>query len=280
MLRFLGVLGAREQDHIERSNMTATEHKDTIRQLVWPRLHQVAIPDSRFHYDFSSFIADFQGSDRATEQLTTLPCYKDAKAVFITPDNCLEGLRRRALSDGKKVLVTTYAIRRGFWLLDPAVIITPEQRQLASLLDAMERPGLGRPVTLAEIQKLDLKVNLMVTGTGAINHAGIRFGKGHGFFDLEWAMLTSIGVVNNSVPCIAVVHDCQVLDQELHPEIFDTVCDYVVTPTVIREVTRQAAVQKPACGILWDKLQPGMLDDIPPLLELQSMQRKSDLPPP
>ncbi|OAP56601.1 hypothetical protein AYL99_08713 [Fonsecaea erecta] len=251
----------------------ASEEKDQIRQLVWPRLREVAIPDSRFHYDFSSFIADFQGSGAATERLVSLRCYADARVIFITPDNCLEQLRLRALEDGKKVLVTTYAIRRGFWLLDPAVIVTPEARKLACLLDAMERPGLGRALSLAEIQQLGLQVDVMVTGTGAINHSGIRFGKGHGFFDLEWGMLTTIKAVSFSIPSIAVVHDCQVLGEELRPEVFDTVCDYIVTPTTIIDIAKAGVVpKKPTCGILWDRLQPGMLEDIPPLEELRQIQ--------
>ena len=249
--------------------MTAVEHKDSIRQVVWPRLRKVAFPDSRFHFDFSSFIADFQGSDAATERLVSLPCYTNAKFVFIAPDNCLEQLRYRALQDGKKVLVTTYAIRRGFWLLDPAVIATSEARRLASILDTMEKPGFGKHVTLGQMKELGLRVDLMVTGTGAINLAGIRFGKGHGFFDLEWGMLTSIEVVDRSVPCIAVVHDCQVLDEALTPEIFDTVCGHVITPTKVIRVQNPA--KKPTCGVLWDKLQPGMLEDIPPLLELKRL---------
>ncbi|ETI22916.1 hypothetical protein G647_04710 [Cladophialophora carrionii CBS 160.54] len=251
----------------------ATDHKNSIRQLVWPRLREVAFPDSRFHFDFCSFIADFHGSDAAIQRLASLPCYTHAEVVFITPDNCLERLRYRALQDGKKVLVTTYALRRGFWLLDPVVITTPEARKLASLLDTMEKPGLGRHLTLAEMQQLDLRVDLMVTGTGAINQVGIRFGKGHGFFDLEWAMLSSIHVVHSSVPCVAVVHDCQVLDEELMPEVFDTVCDHIITPTQAIEV--QGSVPKPNSGILWGKLQPGMLEDIPPLQELRQLQGRS-----
>ena len=250
------------------SNVMAQVHKDSIRQLVWPRLREVARPDSRFHFDFSSFIADFEGSEAATERLAALPYYTCAKVVFITPDNCLEELRFRALQDGKIVLVTTYAIRRGFWLLDPAAITTPEARRLASFLDIMEKPGYGKQVTLAEIRQLRLRVDLLVTGTGAINNLGVRFGKGHGFFDLEWAMLTSIEVIDVSAPCIAVVHDCQVLDEELQPEVFDTVCDHIITPTKVIEV--HGPVHKPTCGILWERLQPGMLQDIPPLQELQS----------
>jgi len=251
----------------------AAEHKDQIRHQVWPKLREVALPDSRFHYDFASFIADFDGSEEATRRLAELPCFRHADVVFITPDNCLEELRYLALRQGKTVLVTTYGIRRGFWILDPHVINTAEKQRLASFLDVMEKPGLGRHITLAEMQRRNLKVELMVTGTGAINLAGVRFGKGHGFFDLEWGMLSSIGVVTDQVPCIATVHDCQVLDEELHPEIFDTVCDFIVTPSRVITAVESALVPKPHCGIFWDKLQPGMLDDIPPLKELQELER-------
>ena len=40
--------------------------------------------------------------------------YRDANLVFITPDSCLEQLRYRTLLEGKRILMTTYAITRGF----------------------------------------------------------------------------------------------------------------------------------------------------------------------
>lgn len=253
----------------------SSNHKDLIRQRVWPKLREVAYPDSRFHYDFSSFIADFEGSEAATEQITRLPCFRSANVVFITPDNCLEGLRYQALAAGKKVLVTTYAIRRGFYLLDPRIIDTREKRMQASLLDAMEKPDLGQSLSLADLREQNLEIDLLVTGTGAINLAGVRFGKGHGFFDLEWAMLFTLGLVNRRTPCAAIVHDCQVLDEVLMPEPFDTVCDFVITPTKNIKVGESYAVQKPTCGILWELLQPGMVENIPPLKELHGMGLQS-----
>ena len=159
----------------------SSDQKDIIRQRVWPKLREVAYPDSRFHYDFSSFIADFNGSHEAVEALTQQPCYLTASTLFVTPDNCLETLRYRALQDGKKVLVTTYAIRRGFYLLDPQIIDTDTKRFQSSLLDAMEKSGLGRWISLSSLKEQKLQVDMLVTGTGAINHAGIRFGKGHGY---------------------------------------------------------------------------------------------------
>lgn len=239
------------------------DHKAAVRSRVWEELRKVAVPDSRFHFDFSSFIADFEGSQAANDRLLALPCFKACSCVFITPDNCLEYLREKTLEVGTKVLITTYGIRRGFWLLDPAEI-HPTLFKYAATLDGMEK--IGKPVSLRKIVELNLEVGLMVTGTGAINTKGIRFGKGHGYFDLEWGILFSMGVVGPDTTTAAVVHDCQVLEEELIPEQFDTVCDLVVTPTRLMEAD---VAGKPSCGILWDRLETGMFDDIPPLQELK-----------
>lgn len=241
------------------------EHKAAVRSKVWRELRKVAYPDSRFHLDFSSFITDFQGSQAANDRLLALPALKSCGCVFITPDNCLEYLREKTLEAGIKILITSYGIRRGFWLLDP-VEIKPALFRYAATLDGMEK--VARPVSLQDIVTMDLKVGMMVTGTGAINEKGIRFGKGHGFFDLEWGMLSSIGVVNSTTVTAAVVHDCQLLTEELIPECFDTICDLVATPTKLIELEADIA-NKPTCGILWDRLEVGMLEDIPPLQELK-----------
>lgn len=247
------------------------DHKAEVRERVFRELRQVAYPDSRFHYDFGEFIADFRGSDAALARLVDHPFYEQAQCVFITPDNCLEMLRYRALQDGKRVLLTTYSIKRGFWLLDPATI--PADRLLyAATLDGMERHGV--PLTLAEIRDTLPSVDYMVTGTGAINEAGVRFGKGHGFFDAEWGMLYRIGKITSSTPSAAVVHDCQVLTETLYPEVFDTVADAIFTPTRTISV---ANPHKPTCGIVWDLLDPVMFETIPPLQELRAMEAR--LPP-
>lgn len=243
------------------------DHKAAVRSRVWQELRKVAVPDSRFHFDFSRFIADFEGSQAANDSLLAQPCLSRCSCVFIAPDNCLEYLRARALAVGIKVLTTTYGIRRGFWLLDPARFAAdPALFRYAAALDGMER--VGTPVSLHDIVDLGLEVGLMVTGTGAINDRGVRFGKGHGFFDLEWGMLCSVGVVDaRTTPAVAVVHDCQLLEGEaLVPEPFDTVCDLVITPT---RLLWTDVAGKPDCGILWDRLEPGMMEDIPPLRELR-----------
>jgi 5-formyltetrahydrofolate cyclo-ligase len=245
-------------------NDSVVEHKASVRERVWSELRKVAVPDSRFHFDFGEFIADFAGGEAAVQRLVDHRYYQQSNFVFITPDNCLDRLRLKALQDGKTVLMTTYSIKRGFWLLDPKAI-SPDFYLYASTLDGMER--VARPVRLDEIQEMPT-VEYMVTGTGAINMEGVRFGKGHGFFDAEWGMLYQLGRISTATPTAAVVHDCQVLDEKLTPDVFDTVSDVIFTPTRTIEVSNP---QKPTVGILWDRLDPHMYETIPPLQQLKAM---------
>ena len=129
-------------------------------------------------------------------------------------------------------------------------------------------------MTLADIRAKLPRLDYMITGTGAINEQGVRFGKGHGFFDAEWGMLYRIGKISVDTPAAAVVHDCQVLTETLYPEVFDTVADAIFTPSRTIEVHQP---HKPTCGIVWPLLDPVMLATIPALQELQAME--PGLPP-
>jgi 5-formyltetrahydrofolate cyclo-ligase len=129
----------------------------------------------------------------------------------------------------------------------------------------MER--FGDHVSLAQIKEVG-QLDFLVTGGSVINHEGIRFGKGHGFFDLEWAMMYKIGAADVTTPVLAFVHDCQVADIKLAASPFDTVCDLIVTPSRVIEIE---GANKPTLGVLWESLAPGMMEDIPPLRELKEM---------
>jgi len=241
--------------------------KEKARQIAWSNLRRIAKPDSRFHLDFGEYIPDFEGSREAIERLLKLEIYQQAKVLFITPDNCLERLRAQSLRDGKVQIVATYGIRRGMVELRPEDV--PDgMEDYAVLLDLLERFGHYR--SLAEL-KDGYKIDLMVTGGSVVSRSGVRFGKGHGFFDLEWAMLYHIGAVDENAPVAAVVHDCQITEIDLTPSVFDTVCDVIVTPTQVFHVD---SPQKPVCGVIWEKLEPGMLEDIPPLRELKQMEER------
>lgn len=236
-----------------------------VRQRIWSKLKDVALPDSRFHLNFAEVIPDFTGSAVATDRICGLPFYGSGNYAFITPDNCLVELRRRMLEAGKTMVVSTYGIYRGFFLLEPGMV--PKGQELfAAWLDGLEH--FGRPITLAEIAERGA-FDFMVTGASAVSLDGVRFGKGHGFFDLEWGMFTDLGIVDEETPVTAIVHDVQVVEDRLYPSPTDIIVDYIATPGRMHRVERRTPRPR---GVKWELLSPEQIAATPPLQELQRMR--------
>jgi len=236
-----------------------------IRERIWSKLREVAKPDSRFHLNFAEVIPDFEGSERATDRVVALDAYKASRFAFITPDNCLVDLRRRMIAEGRPFVMSTYGIYRGFVLFEPGMV--PEGAALyAAWLDGMEH--FCRPVSLAEITARG-RFDFMVTGASAVSADGVRFGKGHGFFDLEWGMFTDLGLADESTPVVAVVHDCQLVEETLQPSETDILVDMIATPGKLHAVQRRARRPK---GVKWPLLELKQIADTPPLQELQRIQ--------
>lgn len=236
-----------------------------VRERIWSKLHDVAKPDTRFHLNFAEVIPDFEGSEQAVDKIVETEAYQKSEFAFITPDNCLADLRRRMIEDGKTFVMSTYGIYRGFLLLEPSMV--PDGAALyASWLDGMEH--FARPITLEEIAKRG-RFDYMVTGASAVSMNGVRFGKGHGFFDLEWGMFTDLGLVDETTPVVAVVHDVQVVEEMLQPSETDILVDQIMTPTRVLDVGRRA---KRPSGVKWPLLDPKQIEETPPLQELQRIQ--------
>ncbi|KAH7406252.1 hypothetical protein DE146DRAFT_651157 [Phaeosphaeria sp. MPI-PUGE-AT-0046c] len=259
--------------------MTAPASPDENRKLIWARVYQDlvrnAIPDSRFNYDFLSFTPDFRGSATASSRVADLPCYKNARAVLITSDNSLERLRYQALKDGKKVLVGTYRLRRGFVLLDPARI-DHAMYELAASLDGMEKPGLGRAMSLAQLRDEGLNIDVCVTGGLVINEHGVVVYEGQALFEVQWALLQDVKVLGVSARVIAVAHACQVVNETLWgleetkpTKTGEVQCDFVVTP---EKVFKVEAPCRPTTGINFDTIDQDALNNIPPLQELKGIR--------
>lgn len=236
-----------------------------VRQKIWSGLKDVARPDTRFHMNFAEVIPDFEGSEQATDRLVELDAYKASKYAFITPDNCLVDLRRRMIEAGIPFVMSTYGIYRGFLLMEPGMV--PKGAELyAAWLDGMEH--FARPISLEEVAARG-RFDLMVTGASAVSVDGVRFGKGHGFFDLEWGMFTDLGMVDETTPVVAVVHDCQLVEEKLQPSETDILVDMIATPTRLHVVERRARRPK---GVRWELLDPEQIANTPPLQELQRIR--------
>ena len=65
------------------------KEREAIRKKVWGDLRRVARPDSRFHWDFTAFIPDYEGSDLCAGTIREMDLYHQAQTIFVTPDNNL-----------------------------------------------------------------------------------------------------------------------------------------------------------------------------------------------
>jgi 5-formyltetrahydrofolate cyclo-ligase len=252
---------------------------DSPHKLLWAGVYQQllrhAIPDSRFNYDFLKFTPDFRGSADAVDRVATLPCYQNAKTILATSDNSLEGLRYRALKDGKKLLVGTYRLRRGFVVLDPKSI-ADDKLELAACLDGMEKPGIGRAVSLAQLRDDAFNVDMCILGGLVFNEQGVVIWEGQALFEVQWALLQDLNLLDPTATVVAVAHQCQVVDEVQHglepvrPDKNGEVqCDFLVTSDRVLDV--KGAV-KPTGGVNFNKVDPDALNNIPPLQELKGIR--------
>jgi 5-formyltetrahydrofolate cyclo-ligase len=210
---------------------------------------------------FGDFIPDFEGADAATGRLLALPAFSAAHHVFVTPDNSLVELRRRLLVAGASLVVPSYNMARGFYRLRPGSV-PPGHELHAAWLDGVAH--FGEPVSLADLSVLGA-FDFVVTGSWAVAASGVRFGRGHGYFDLEWRIFSSMGLVNEHTPVATVVHDVQVLDKQLFPSPADILVDAICTPTRTLAVARETPRPR---GIVWSEISPEQIEANPTLNEL------------
>jgi 5-formyltetrahydrofolate cyclo-ligase len=251
---------ARSDQRIQEPTLSSPS---STRDRIWDALRAVAVPDARFHDRFSEFIPDFQGADVATDRLCAVPAFAGARHVFVTPDNSLTELRCRLLAAGVGLVVSSYNMARGFYLLRPGAV-PPGHERYAAWLDGLEH--FGERVDLRVLSTLG-PFDLVVTGASAVATSGVRYGRGHGFFDLEWRIFSQLGLVDNRTPLATVVHDLQVLDRKLFPSPDDVLVDWICTPTRTLAVQREAPRPR---GVHWDLVTPEQIAAIPALAELRS----------
>ena len=240
----------------------ADQARARTRQAVWDRMAAVARPDSRFGYDLTSFIPDFAGSELFFGKLSELPCYQGGGPVFVTPDNCLQEVKAGLIASGRPLLQTV-AVAIGFHHIAPGSI-SPADARFAGTLDGALL--LAQKVDLDFIRRLG-RLDFVVTGACAVDpRTGVRFGKGHGFFDTEWAVMSELGVVDAATPVVICVHDFQLVDTGLRPSAFDTAGDWIITPTQTIAVPGR---HKNPTGVQWDIVDAQRLAEIEPLRQLR-----------
>ena len=235
--------------------------KWAIREDVWTALETARVVRGKSVHDK---IPHFIGCEVAASLATELPEWEAARAIKSNPDQAQRPLRQLALEQGKLLYMAVPRLRdeRVFIELDPT---RPEVEpaKAATISGAFK---VGRPVYVAEMQSIDL----VISGSVAVNRQGVRVGKGGGYADLEYGLAAAAGVVNPDTPVISTVHAMQVLDEDLPYTQHDVPLAVVITPdAIIRCNAGGAALPRPT-GIYWDDLDERKIRSIPLLARLRA----------
>jgi len=232
--------------------------KQAIRERVWDELE--ASGDARFPYPPHGRIPNFAGADEAADRLAATDAWRRADAIKSNPDAPQLPVRRRALHEGKTVFMAVPRLRDAepFTRLDPDEI-DPADYDAAATVSKSDR--------YAERVGPDAmpRVDLIVSGSVAVNDRGVRVGKGEGYSDLEFAILRTFGLVDDATTTATTVHELQVVDADLPETAHDVPIDLIVTPDRTVRDERRA---KPS-GIRWEELPAERLEEIPVLRRLR-----------
>jgi 5-formyltetrahydrofolate cyclo-ligase len=232
--------------------------KAAARKAVWDALTERKA--ARFPFPVHGRIPNFKGAKEAAERLLAHPIFRGVKVIKVNPDSPQRWVRKLALERGIIVITPTPRLKGAFRRLDPAKIPREHYDEAATLKRGGE---WGEEVELEDLPRIDL----VVMGSVAVTREGRRLGKGHGYADLEYAILRELG--NPPVPVATTVHPLQVLD-DFPIEEHDLPVSFIATPDEVLEVKHPPRAPR---GIDWDLLPEEALQEMPVLAELRELKR-------
>ena len=226
--------------------------KDQVRRAVWQTMDREGV--SRFP-GAEGRIPNFAGAKLAASKLAGHRTWKRARVIKANPDSPQTHARRRALEEGKTLVMAVPRLRdqHPFRLLDPQELSDEQIRDAATIKGALRH---GRVVADDELPDIDL----VVCGSVAVNLNGARIGKGGGFSDIEFGLLIEAGKIDDHTAIATTCHPIQILRENLPVIDHDLPIDVIATPRAVIDVER--AYDRPR-GILWDHLQPPQIHEIP-----------------
>jgi len=233
--------------------------KATVRKTVWDYImkHRLA----NFPLPVYQRIPNVKGAEDASKKLAETDVFKNASTIKSNPDKPQEAARYLALEDKKTLLVPTPRLRTTlFTKLTP-----PEDANEQTMHTCATSQGIREHSQRLELNE-SVKIDLVLLGSVAVSRQGYRIGKGDGFFDLEYAMMRSVGAVDDNTPVVTTVQDFQVID--LPESMFsshDVRVDYIVTPTQVINCGKHTQPK----AINWSMLTEDRLNRIPVLKKLR-----------
>jgi 5-formyltetrahydrofolate cyclo-ligase len=196
------------------------------------------------------------GAEACARHLSEKDRWKKAKVLKVNPDSPQRPIRHRALVEGKIIYMAVPRLRaeKPFIELDPKKLKCSPYA--ASSIKGAAR--YVRPVALDEVKKIDL----IVCGSVAVNRKGARVGKGGGYSDLEFALLSEEKKIGPTTPIVTSVHPLQIIEEEMPMTEHDIPLTAIVTPKEIIDIKPRFKRPK---GIYWEMLPQDKIEAIPAL---------------
>jgi 5-formyltetrahydrofolate cyclo-ligase len=225
--------------------------KQSLRERIWDELEESG--EARFPYPPHGRIPNFDGADEAAEHLAEEEAWQDADVIKSNPDSPQLPVRRAALREGKTIYMAVPRLRdeKCFLRLDPKGI---EDVDHATTIGGSAEVGVQ--VGPDEVEPIDL----IVSGSVAVNGEGARVGKGEGYSDLEFAILREFGLVDDGTTTVTTLHEIQVVNEPVPTTPLDVPIDRICTPE--RTIWTDAPGGKPT-GIAWEALDDERISEIP-----------------
>ena len=180
--------------------------KDEIREKVWSRLQAQKV--ARFP-GAEGRIPNFIGAEACAGILMQNSRWRHAKVIKVNPDSPQRAIRHKALQEGKIIYMAVPRLHSD----KPFIELDPKKLQCSAYAASSIKGAtkFGRPVNLDEIRKIDL----IVCGSVAVNRKGARVGKGGGYSDLEFALLTEEKKIGAKIPVVTSVHPLQIVAEAI-----------------------------------------------------------------
>ena len=267
-----GTAGHREPGICSRKAGTAFQNETG--RVGWPgEDHYIGIPDNsqwkaltkakaaRFP-GAEGRIPNFVGAEAAAQLLQSLDEWTAAAVVKANPDAPQWPVRERVLADGKilYMAVPRLAGDKPFYFLDGEELEETPRR--SSSIKGAAR--VAQTVSLHAVEPIDI----VVTGCVAVGRDGARLGKGGGYSDLEFALLSQAAVIGPETLVVTTAHPLQVQDAGDVPTApHDLWVDVIVTPDEVIRCAREGG--RPGGRMRWDQLSDAQLAAIPVLRDLR-----------
>lgn len=243
--------------------------KARARQLIWDLMEMKN--EVRHPRPSHGRIPNFRYCEVAAENVIGLECFKRARVIKINPSVAQEPVRYFTLAYNKVLLTPTASLDSAlFYKLDPKFL---RRHQLEN---AATKNGAAELGTVIQLQALkQIHVDLIIIPSVVVNPiTGARIGKGKGYADLEYAIMSQMGCVTNKTVVITTCHESQLINDIPNDvmEEHDLPVDIIVTPK--RYIYTKRVFPRPT-RIIWNQIDSDMMMNIPVLKELKRLEEQN-----